>query len=50
MTLAKWDISVRIAKIRMNDDPNSFTLVKGKLLKEAQMIYQLLLADGRVTK
>jgi hypothetical protein len=50
MTLAKWDDAVRIAKIKMNDDPNSFTVLKGKLLKEAQMIYQLLLADERVTK
>lgn len=50
MTLAKWDESVRIAKIKMGDDPNSFTVVKGKLLKEAQMIYQLLLADERTTK
>ena len=50
MTLAKWDEAVKIAKLRMNDDPNSFTMVKGKLLKEAQMIYQLLLANERVTK
>lgn len=44
MTLAKWDESVRIAKIKMNVDPNSFTVVKGKLLKEAQKIYMMLLA------
>lgn len=50
MTLVKWDEAVRIAKIKMNEDPNSFTMVKGKLLKEAQVIYQMLLADERVTK
>lgn len=50
MTLAKWDEAVRIAKIRSNDDPNSFIMVKGKLLKEAQTIYLLLLADEKVTK
>jgi hypothetical protein len=45
MTLVKWDEAVRIAKIKMNEDPNSFTVVKGKLLKEAQLIYMMLLAS-----
>jgi len=44
MTLAKWDESVRIAKIKMNEDPNSYTVIKGKLLKEAQKIYIMLLS------
>jgi hypothetical protein len=44
MTLVKWNEAVKIAKIKLNDDPNSFTMVSGKLLKEAQMIYLLLLA------
>lgn len=47
MTLAKWDDAVRIAKVRLNEDPNSYVVIKGKLLKEAQMIYALLLADER---
>jgi hypothetical protein len=44
MTLVKWDESVRIAKIKMNVDPNSYTVIKGKLLKEAQKIYIMLLS------
>jgi hypothetical protein len=44
MTLVKWDESVRIAKIKMNEDPNSYTVIKGKLLKEAQKIYIMLLS------
>jgi hypothetical protein len=50
MTLAKWDEAVRVAKIRLNEDPNSFTMIQGKLLKEAQMIYLLLLEDEKSTK
>jgi tRNA A22 N-methylase len=34
-----------MAKIKMNMDPNSFTVVKGKLLREAQKIYMMLLAS-----
>ena len=45
MTLAKWKESVEMAKIKMNMDPNSFTVVKGKLLREAQKIYMMLLAS-----
>lgn len=44
MTLAKWEESVRLAKIKNNVDPNSFTVIKGKLLKEAQKIYIMLLS------
>ena len=47
MTLSKWDTSVRIAKIKLNIDPNSFTVVKGKLLREAQMIYHFLISDQK---
>lgn len=47
MTLAKWDDAVRIAKVRLQEDPNSYVVIKGTLLKEAQMIYALLLADER---
>jgi hypothetical protein len=50
MTLVKWDEAVRIAKIKLDEDPNSFTMVKGKLLKEAQMIYRLLLAGEEEKK
>ena len=45
MTLAKWNESVRLAKIKLGLDPNSFTKVQGKLLKEAQIIYHLLLLN-----
>lgn len=44
MTLAKWEEAVRIAKIKNKVDPNSFTVIKGKLLKEAQTIYIMLLS------
>ena len=46
MTLAKWDEAVRVAKIRLKLDPNDFSVVKGKLLKEAQVIYKILLNDN----
>jgi hypothetical protein len=46
MTLVKWDEAVQVAKIKLGEDPNSFTMVKGKLLKEAQSIYRLMLAGN----
>ena len=46
MTLAKWDEAVRVAKIRLKLDPNEFSVIKGKLLKEAQVIYKILLNDN----
>ena len=45
MTLAKWKESVEMAKIKMNMDPNSFVVIKDKLLKEAQKIYMMQLAS-----
>ena len=45
MTLAKWDESVRLAKIKLGLDPKGFTKVQGKLLKEAHIIYHLLLLN-----
>ncbi len=45
MSLIKWDESVRIAKIKLGLDPKEFTRVKGKLLKEAQIIYHILLLN-----
>ena len=50
MTLSKWDDAVRIAKIKMDIDPNSFTVIKGKLLREAQMIYHFLISEEYSTK
>mgnify|MGYP000040865783 FL=1 len=47
MTLSKWDDAVRIAKIKMDIDPNRFTVIKGKLLREAQMIYHFLISDQK---
>jgi len=43
MTLAKWDASVKVAKIKLGIDPKKFTRVQGKLLKEAQAVYSILL-------
>ena len=45
MTLAKWHESVRLAKIKLGLDPKSFTKVQGKLLREVQIIYHLLLLN-----
>lgn len=45
MTLAKWDESVRLAKIKLGLDPKGFIKIQGKLLKEAQIIYHLLLLN-----
>jgi hypothetical protein len=45
MTLAKWEESVKVAKIKLGLDPKKFTRVQGKLLKEAQAIYSILLVN-----
>ena len=48
MTLAKWDESVRIAKVKMGLDPKSYIMIKGKLLKEAHDIYQMLILNEKL--
>lgn len=48
MTLAKWDESVRVAKIKLGLDPKKFTRVQGKLLKEAQAVYSILLLNDKL--
>jgi hypothetical protein len=45
MTLSKWEDSVKVAKIKLGIDPKKFTKVQGKLLKEAQKIYSILLLN-----
>jgi hypothetical protein len=45
MTLSKWDESVKVAKIKLGLDPKKFTRIQGKLLKEAQAIYSILLLN-----
>jgi|TARA_R110000823_G_scaffold312280_1_gene438844 hypothetical protein len=45
MTLAKWEESVKVAKIKLGLDPKKFTRVQGKLLKEAQAVYSILLLN-----
>ena len=45
MSLTRWGESVRLAKIKLGLDPKQFTKVQGKLLKEAQIIYHLLLLN-----
>jgi hypothetical protein len=47
MSLSKWENSVKIAKLKLGVDPNKFTRVQGKLLKEAQKIYSILLLNKR---
>jgi hypothetical protein len=46
MSLAKWEDSVKIAKIKLGLDPKKFTRVQGKLLKEAQAVYSILLLNN----
>jgi hypothetical protein len=48
MTLAKWEESVKVAKIKLGLDPKKFTRVQGKLLKEAQAIYSILLLNNKL--
>jgi|TARA_X000001036_G_scaffold1686_1_gene1428 uncharacterized Fe-S cluster-containing MiaB family protein len=48
MTLAKWNESIRIAKIKMGLDPKSYIMIKGKLLREAQAIYQMLILNEKL--
>jgi hypothetical protein len=43
MTIALWNYSVKEAKDRLNIDRSKFMRVQGKLLKEAQEIYHILL-------
>ena len=45
MTLALWDESVRMAKIKVGMNPKSFVRLQGELLKEAQSIYHILLLN-----
>ena len=45
MSLSKWEESVKVAKIKCSIDPKKFTRVQGKLLKEAQIIYHILLLN-----
>ena len=45
MSLIKWDESVKLAKIKLGLDPKRFTKIQGKLLKEAQIIYHILLMN-----
>lgn len=47
MTLALWDESVRMAKIKAGTNPKSFVRLQGKILKEAQSIYHILLLNLR---
>jgi hypothetical protein len=46
MSLSKWEDSVKMAKIKLGIDPKKFTRVQGKLLKEAQAIYSILLLNN----
>ena len=45
MTLSKWNESVRLAKIKHGLNPTSYMELKGKLLKEAQAIYLIILMN-----
>ena len=45
MTLKAWDESVKLAKIKLGLDPKRFTKIQGKILREAQIIYHLLLLN-----
>ena len=43
MTLGKWDQAVKLAKIKEGLEPKKYVMIKGKLLREARAIYQLLI-------
>jgi hypothetical protein len=47
MTLTLWNESVRMAKIKAGMNPKSFVRLQGKLLKNAQAIYHILLLNRR---
>jgi hypothetical protein len=50
MTLTQWSESVRMAKIKLGLDPQKFTRVQGKLLREAQAIYSILMLSKSNSK
>jgi len=50
MSLKRWEDSVKIAKIRLGLDPKEFMKIQGKLLKEAQTIYRILMLNKNVSK
>jgi len=45
MSLKRWEDAVKIAKIRQGIDPKEFSRIQGKLLKEAQTIYRILMMN-----
>jgi hypothetical protein len=47
MSLSKWEESVKVAKIKYSIDPKKFTRVQGKLLKEAQKVYSIMLLKSK---
>jgi len=50
MTLSKWEDSVKNDKLKWGIDPKRFTRVQGKLLKEAQKVYSILLLNKSKSK
>ena len=50
MSLKRWQDSVKIAKIKLGIDPKEFTRIQGKLLKESQRIYRILMLNKNVSK
>jgi hypothetical protein len=50
MSLKRWEDSVKVAKIKLGIDPKEFTRIQGKLLKEAQKIYRILMMNKNVVK
>ena len=50
MSLKRWEDSVNNAKIKIGIDPKEFTRIQGKLLKEAQRIYRILMMNKNVSK
>ena len=50
MSLSKWEESVKVAKIKCSVDPKKFTRVQGKLLKEAQKVYSIMLLNKSKSK
>ena len=44
---SKWNEAVRLAKIHLGKNPDSFTRIQGKLLRHAQIIYHFMLISKK---
>jgi hypothetical protein len=50
MSLKDWNYSVSQAKKRLGISPEKFTRIQGRLLREAQTIYHIILMKKNIGK